>query len=239
MSFRLSAGLVASLSLVLPVLISAAGIRGTIVIERKLTRYNVSAAAGIYQRGIAVPLGDNTEDDPISFERSHVAVYLEGIADDRGAVEANGTMQQKDRRFVPDMLVVPAGSTVSFPNFDPIFHNVFSLSSAKSFDLGNYASGRTRKVIFPKPGVVAVYCHLHSNMVASIVVTPNRWGTRAAADGTFSLGNVPAGSYSVVAWHKVAGTFRKPVTLAGNDEIEVNFVLPYADGQSADSVARR
>jgi plastocyanin len=232
MYLRLLAGFAAAVALA-----CAADIRGMIVVERKLTRYNVSAAAGIYQRGGAVQLGDNPEDDPISFERAHVAVYLEGAQSSSGPAQVN-VMEQKNRRFVPDMLVIPAGSTISFPNSDPIFHNVFSLSKAKSFDLGNYPLGKTREVTFLKPGVVAVYCHLHPNMAASIVVTPSNWGTRAAADGAFSLRGIPAGTYSVVAWHKTAGTFRKRITLADGDNLEVDFVLPYAEPPSP-SLAHR
>jgi plastocyanin len=233
MYLRMLAGLAAIITLA-----RAADIRGMIFIERRLTRYNVSAAAGIYQRGGVVQLGDNPEDDPISFERAHVAVYLEGTQDHSETAQEN-VMEQKNRRFVPDMLVIPAGSTVSFPNSDPIFHNVFSLSKAKSFDLGNYPLGKTREVTFWKPGVVAVYCHLHPNMAASIVVTPNRWGTRAAADGAFSLRDIPAGTYSVVAWHKTAGTFRKQITLSDKDNVEVDFVLPYNESPSPKSLAHR
>src|SRR5579885_1593325 len=148
MCLRILAGLVATTALA-----HAAEIRGTIVIERKLTHYNVSAAAGIYQRGGAVPLGDNPEDDPISFERAHVAIYLEGAQGESGPAKEN-VMEQKNRRFVPDMLVIPAGSTVSFPNSDPIFHNVFSLSKAKSFDLGNYREGQSRLVTLDRKSVV-------------------------------------------------------------------------------------
>jgi plastocyanin len=233
MYLRMLAGLAATIALA-----RAADIRGMILIERRLTRYNVSAVAGIYQRGGVVQLGDNPEDDPISFERAHVAVYLEGTQDHSGLAQEN-VMEQKNRRFVPDMLVIPAGSTVSFPNFDPIFHNVFSLSKAKSFDLGNYPLGKTREVTFSKPGVVAVYCHLHANMAASIVVTPSRWGTRASADGAFSLRDIPAGTYSVVAWHKAAGTFHKQITLADRDDLEVDFVLPYDEPPSPKSLAHR
>ena len=105
------------------------------------------------------------------------------------------------------MIVVPAGSTVSFPNLDPIFHNVFSLSKPKSFDLGNYPKDHTRTVTFPKPGIVIVGCHLHANMSAVIVVTPNRWSTTADAQGHFTLPAVPPGAYTVVAWHKSVGIF--------------------------------
>jgi plastocyanin len=208
-------------------LLAGADIRGVITIERKLTRHNVTASAGMYQRGTAVELGSDGEGDPLAFERSHVAVYLEGGPSSAVSGAGKASIEQRDRRFVPDMVVIPAGSVVSFPNFDPIFHNVFSLSKAKSFDLGNYPKGQTRTVTFSASGVVAVYCHLHANMAAAIVVTPNRWATRADGNGAFSLKDVQPGTYKVVAWHKTAGTFRKTVTIGEQSDVEVNFTLPY------------
>jgi hypothetical protein len=137
------------------------------------------------------------------------------------------------------MVVIPVGSSVSFPNFDPIFHNVFSLSKAKSFDLGNYPKGQTRAVMFPAAGVVAVYCHLHSNMAATVVVTPNRWAVRADANGAFDLKDIPPGTYTVVAWHKTAGTFRKAVTIGERGDVEISFTLPYVESADYKPVARR
>jgi plastocyanin len=225
-------------------LLPGADIHGTITIERKLTRHNVTASAGMYQRGVAVELGANPPEDPIAFERSHVAVYIESApsATPLPAAKsdaAKASIEQRDRRFVPDLVVVPAGSTVAFPNFDPIFHNVFSLSKAKSFDLGNYPQGQTRMVTFGTPGVVAVYCHLHSNMAATIVVAPNRWATQADENGAFVLKDVPAGTYVVVAWHKTAGTFRKTVTTDGVSPAETNFTLPFVELQAAKPIAHR
>jgi plastocyanin len=222
------------------VLLQAEDIRGTIIIKRKLTRYNVTASAGLYQRASATPLGKDPDQDSIAFERTHVAVYLEGPGITglgvRGEVAA--TIEQKDRRFVPDLVVIPVGATVSFPNLDPIFHNVFSLSGSKSFDLGNYPMGETRHVTFTRPGIVALNCHLHANMSASIVVTPNRWATRAGSDGNFVIRDVPPGLYSIVAWHRVAGTFRQPVESGGTGQ-HVTFVLPFTGAPAGEASARR
>src|SRR5205085_7921410 len=168
-------------------------------------------------------------EDPIAFERSHVVVYIENAPRSAPSKTTQAVMEQKDRRFVPDLVVIPAGSAVSFPNFDPIFHNVFSLSKAKNFDLGNYPKGQTRQVAFASPGVVAVYCHLHPNMSASIVVTPSHWGTQADRAGGFTLKDIPPGTYTIVAWHKTGGTFRKTVSIGGTADAFVNFVLPYAE----------
>lgn len=226
-------------ALVASAVLAGADIHGTIVIDRKLSRHNVTASAGIYQRGMAVALGADGEADPLAFERSHVAVYLEGAPKSPVTELTKAAIEQKDRRFVPDLVVIPAGASVSFPNFDPIFHNVFSLSKAKSFDLGNYPEGQSRLVTFPTPGVVAVYCHLHSNMAASIVVAPSRWAVVAGRDGVFALKEVPAGTYTVVAWHKTAGIFRKTVTVGEKLDAEVSFTLPYAEPTDANHVAHR
>ena len=155
--------------------------------------------------------------------------------------DGNGkaAIEQRDRRFVPDLVVIAAGSAVSFPNFDPIFHNVFSLSKAKSFDLGNYPQGQSRLVTFPAPGVVAVYCHLHSNMAATIVVVPNRWATQADGKGGFALKDVPAGTYKVVAWHKTAGIFRKTVTIGEKNDAEMSFTLPYVEPKDVTSITHK
>lgn len=205
-----------------------ADIRGIVTIERKLTPRNVTPAAGLYQRGAAVALRDDSKASVLDYERSHVVVYLEGDLP-AGFSSVAGEMQQRDRRFSPDLVVVPAGSAVSFPNFDPIFHNVFSLSRPKNFDLGNYPLGETRTVKFPKPGIVSVYCHLHPNMAGTIVVTPNRWSTRVDAAGQFVLADVPPGRYTAVAWHKTGGTFRKTVEVANGRDSEIDFFVPLTD----------
>jgi plastocyanin len=214
--------------------LSAANVQGTVVIERKLTKRNVTAAAGLYQRGSAVNLSADAGTDPLDYERSHVIVYLEdepGLS--RSPVKDHSTdrvkepeMEQQDRRFVPDLLVVAAGESVSFPNFDPIFHNVFSLSKAKSFDLGNYPKGQTRRITFPSPGIVSVYCHLHPNMTASILVTPNQWSTVADARGNFVLRDVPPGTHTVVAWHKAAGFFRQTIEVTAEHGAHAQFMIP-------------
>jgi plastocyanin len=221
-------------------MLRAADLSGTIVIERKLTRRSVTPPATAYQRGVAVELGSKPIQDPLAFERSHVVVYLEG-KNDPSKIQTGAdpvTIEQQDRQFVPDLVVVPAGSTVSFPNMDAIFHNVFSLSKPRSFDLGNYSKGQTRKVVFPLPGVVYVYCHLHPNMAASIVITPNQWSAKVDADGQFHLTDVPPGKYTAVAWHKTAGFFRQTVVVTEQGAPELRFVIPFAADPADKSFAK-
>ena len=209
----------------------AQNITGTILIKKKLTKRRVTPSVSIYQRGTAVELGKDAEEDPLEFERSHVVIYLDGPSPGGidSASPATFKIQQLDRRFTPDLLVVPVGSTVSFPNMDPIFHNIFSLSKPKTFDLGSYDKGETRQVAFPKPGIVDVYCRLHPNMAATIVVTPNRWYARSDRTGQFRIQNVPPGKYTIVAWHKSAGFFRKSILVESGHDSVANFFIPIGE----------
>jgi plastocyanin len=210
------------IALVTPV--CASDIQGSVKIERKLTPRTVTAPASAYQRGQGADLGMNPAEDPLSFERSHVVVYL--VGKNLPSSPAIAAIEQRDRRFAPDLVVVPAGSTVSFPNRDVIFHNVFSLSKAKVFDLGNYPKDQSRLVTFSLPGIVFVNCRLHSNMTATIVVTPNGYATRASEAGKFTFTGVAAGAYTVVAWHKAAGFFTKTITVDGSGNAAVEFFIP-------------
>ena len=210
------------------VYLPAQSITGTIVIKRKLTKPSVTPNVSVYQRGTAVKLGKDPDQDPLEYERSRVVIYLEGPLSG-GPTTANSAapqIEQLDRRFMPDLVVVPVGSTVTFPNMDPIFHNIYSLSKSKSFDLGNYDKGQTRKVTFSKPGIVDIYCHLHPNMQATVIVTPNRWFARPDRNGLYRIPNVPSGQYTLVAWHKSAGFFRKTIIVDNTHDTPTDFFIP-------------
>jgi hemoglobin len=114
-------------------------------------------------------------------------------------------IEQRNKEFAPHVMAVPVGSTVSFPNFDGIFHNVFSLSKAKAFDLGMYKSGETRDVKFEKPGIIRLGCNLHANMSAYIVVVDAPHYVVVDADGTYSFKALAPGKYKVAAWHEPSG----------------------------------
>ena len=228
MSSRVRATIIASLAALSA--IQAADIEGTIIIKRKLSKRTITASASSYARGAAVQLEADPDQDPLDFEREHVVVFLEGSLPSR---PETAIIEQKNRRFAPDLLVVSAGSKVSFPNEDTIFHNVFSLSKPKSFDLGNYPKGQTRLLTFSEPGLVFVNCHLHPNMGAVIFVTPNRWSARADAAGRFRLTDVPPGSYTIVAWHKAVGFFRQKVRVDNKNVSGVEFFIPFENNMSA------
>jgi hypothetical protein len=115
--------------------------------------------------------------------------------------------------FVPGVLVVQVGDTVGFPNFDPFFHNVFSYSSAARFDLGRYPEGESKTAVMTEPGIVKVYCEVHNSMRGVIIVTENRFHAVVGEDGRFRIDGVPAGTYTLVAWHVDRGETRQQVTV--------------------------
>jgi plastocyanin len=206
--------------------IAAGGsVTGHVVVTKSMTKKRVSLPA--YDlRGVAVSSANKpASSNPTLDELSRVFVYLEGPGL-KAAPATTATLTQKNRQFDPEIVVVPAGSIVSFPNEDPIFHNVFSLSKAKEFDLGYYPAGQTRSVKVEKPGIVQVYCHIHPDMSAAIVVLSNVFWMRPQEGGAFNFSSVPAGSYELVAWHRSAGFFRRHITVTEGGSIDENFVIP-------------
>ena len=130
-------------------------------------------------------------------------IWLSGpAAEPRPPVQAEIGTSEKE--FSPHVLVVPVGSTVAFPNHDPFNHNVFSQSEENPFDLGLYGRDEVRTVRFERPGLVRVYCNVHAQMSALVLVRDTPWYTQPASDGSFSLGAVPPGSYTLHAWHERA-----------------------------------
>lgn len=202
-------------------------ITGHVVITKALTKERVTLP--VYQlRGVS-PGQQEPENRrsgaPGAGELSRVVVYLVGPGLSPGA-PVHAILAQKNRQFDPEVVVVPVGSTVSFPNEDPIFHNVFSLSKAKLFDLGYYPKGQTRVVKFDRPGEVQVYCHIHADMSAAILVLPTALWTRPTPEGDFSLKGVPPGNYELVAWHRSAGFFRQHVAARTGKTLKVDFMIP-------------
>jgi plastocyanin len=177
-------------------------------------------ASSAYANRIAHRAGEDTS------ELSNVVVYLGDApaAPDLPAMRAE--IRQEDEQFVPHTLAVTRGSTVEFPNFDPIFHNVFSLSGAANFDLGRFPQGQSRSRRFMKSGVVKVYCHIHSHMSAVILVFDHLYFTTAAADGTFRLSSVPVGRYTLKAWHERIGERSELLSVEGGRVATAAFTLP-------------
>jgi plastocyanin len=149
---------------------------------------NDEAPTGVIRGRVEVPSGE-----PVAY------VYVENVFEP--AVHHKEVIQQKQKQFVPRWAVVQRGTTIEFPNNDNIYHNVFSLSSGNSFDLGLYNSASEAKSqTFNEPGAVDIYCNIHPQMVASTLVVPNRYFAKVKSDGTYELAGVPSGKRKIVAW---------------------------------------
>jgi hypothetical protein len=123
-------------------------------------------------------------------------------------------------------VAVPIGSEVSFPNDDPVYHNVFSLSRPRNFNLGRYPRGHTRQVQFERPGIVKVFCDIHSHMSATVMVFNHPWFAVPAEDGRFELPAIPPGEREITAWHERLGDTTQRVRLDAGRVAEADFVLP-------------
>lgn len=119
-------------------------------------------------------------------------------------------MAQRNKTFEPHLLVIPTGSTVAFPNFDPFFHNVFSLGNGRPFDLLLYQGGASRSQRFLQPGVTYVFCNIHPQMSAVIVTVPTPWYAVSDAAGGYELPAPPPGAYHLHVWYERA----QPAALA-------------------------
>jgi len=161
-------------------------------------------------------------------ELQNVVVYVR-LPRAASVAPVRAVVRQTDEEFVPHVVAVVRGSTVEFPNDDLVFHNVFSLSRAATFDLGRYPKGETKSVTFAAPGIVKVYCHLHSHMSAVVRMFDHPHFTVVGADGRFALAGLAPGSYEVAAWHERAGEASTSVRVTADDESAVSFSLPLRD----------
>src|SRR6185437_4191519 len=198
-----------------------ADVAGKIILQKKLRRTVVAPAVYNLRAGAT----ENPTPEPRSQNPfGRVAVWLESDRPE-SVTPVTATIEQRNRRFEPELVIVPKGSSVEFPNLDLVFHNIFSLSAARSFDLGYYPKGQSRRVTFSRTGVVQVYCHVHSNMYAAVVVVPNRWAGQPASDGTFGWPDVPPGKYQLVAWQRFGGLYHRELTI-GNGPVHVAMTIP-------------
>jgi plastocyanin len=160
-------------------------------------------------------------------DRLTSVVYLDSAP--RGAFEQVETpravMDQRGERFVPHVLAITTGTVVDFPNSDRIYHNVFSLSKIRTFDLGRYAAGHSKPVRFDRAGVVRVFCDIHSHMNAFILVFSHPFFSLTDNEGRYRIDNVPPGTYNVIAWNEGVSSEALPVVVPDGGAAELDFTL--------------
>lgn len=154
---------------------------------------------------------------------SNTVIWVDDIEGSFPAPQRLAVMEQKALRFVPHVLPVQAGATVEFPNHDPLFHNVFSISESKRFNLGLYANGVTRRLIFDKPGVVELLCNVHLEMSGYIVVVKNPFFASPDVNGTYRISDVPAGRHRLRYWREDAGAAERSVDVPSTSSVTVDF----------------
>jgi plastocyanin len=135
-------------------------------------------------------------------------------------------MDQRNERFVPNLLAVMVGTIVDFPNNDRTYHNVFSLSRAKRFDLGRYAAGRSKAVTMDRPGIVRVFCDIHSHMSAYVLVFAHPYFDVASVDGRYEIGNLPPSTYAVVGWYEGQARVTRTIAVAAGTWTDLDMVVP-------------
>jgi plastocyanin len=184
------------------------------------------AAGGQHVKGRVVVIKDGHP------QSSHagVVVYLKGVPN---ALPDTSKMvfrvQQREKQFTPRVSVALLGSVIEFPNEDNIFHNVFSLSKALKFDLGLYKSGASKSVKAKKPGVIDVYCNIHPQMAAKVLVLDTKYYAMTETDGQFKIQDVPAGSYELVAWQPNGKEVSQRVTVGPGNRAELRVEVAAGD----------
>lgn len=180
-----------AVALAFPILIAATSPRSDTQIEAPST---VTLAGRV-----SLSLPPKVKVDP-----GGAVVWIPGVTIPGRPVTAD-SVTSRDKRFDPRIIVVPAGTRVRFPNVDSIYHNAFSLTPGNAFDMGLYRKGASRDTVMRNPGIVRVYCNIHPDMAASVVVVDGNAYTIAQADGTFRIDGIPPGRHEVHVWSDIAG----------------------------------
>ncbi len=178
-----------------------------------------AAQPGAVEVTVDLTLGGRAKGDA-----SGVVIYLVGFTEEPAA--AVEEVRQRNKQFQPALLAITAGQKVSFPNSDPFFHNVFSLSPARKFDLGQFKAGETKVKEFPSPGVVDVYCNIHPEMAATILVLPNRRFATTGPTGKVRIDGVPPGTWTAYGYDRRAGApVHASVTVRAGEVAHLAFSL--------------
>lgn len=210
--------------------IEGGAIAGTVHITEKLTEQRMRFSLYPGSRPAPPPPEQGARSD----EYRNIVIYLKSDAPVTAAPEERAhTMAQEGEAFTPHVLPITVGSTVSFPNLDPIFHNVFSLSATRTFDLGRYPQGDSKSVTFERTGLVPVFCHIHSDMSAIILVLDNPLYTVPDNDGRYRIENIPPGNYTLVAWHERSEPVEHAVQLQGGQILSLDITVPLENEQSS------
>ena len=178
------------------------------------------ATAGIVRGKVTLPAGGAS-----ASAAGEVVVFVDSlpqqVARTWGRRARVSRVTQAHQGFVPRVLVTTAGTTVQFRNRDGVYHNVFSVSQAKHFDLGKYPPRAVNQVTFDRPGIVPIFCDIHPGEAGWIVVMPHRFFAQPARDGSFELPRLRPGRYTLHVWHPTLGEVKRPVEVPPRGDVHV------------------
>jgi plastocyanin len=212
------AAVLSASALSFPAALATGRVEGRVSITIPVTAAPPSAAYGA--RRVERPAGRTGS------ELANVVVFIQNAPKPAELPVTRARILQENETFIPRVVAITRGSAVDFPNGDPFFHDVFSLSRSATFDLGSYPKGQTKSHVFRRAGLVKVYCHIHSHMSASIMVFDHPYFTMPRPDGTFALEAIPEGTYQISAWHERIGEHRQSIRIEAGRTSEIQFALP-------------
>jgi plastocyanin len=178
------------------------------------------------ERALNQRYGTNVEAPLTPSNPPAAVVYLEGnfTANAKATSGAVARMAQKNMLFAPDLIAVHTGGAVEFPNLDDTYHNVFSYSKAKRFDLGRYRKDeRPGTVVFDKPGVVTVHCEIHDRMRGTVLVLDSPYFQKTDSAGHYRLDHLPAGHFTVKAWINEVDVRERAAELKSGARLQLDF----------------
>ncbi|HUL68916.1 MAG TPA: hypothetical protein VLT17_01620 [Gemmatimonadales bacterium] len=185
----------------------------------------VSLAGSLWAQGNPAVSGRVTvldKDNKVAEDVGRAVIWLE-TAQPVPTPPGRADMSTENKQFLPGVVVMTVGSTLTFPNHDPFNHNVFSLSDVGPFDLGLYGRGEGKTVTFQKAGIVRVYCNVHAQMSGFVLVRDNPYFAQPSADGSFTIPDVPPGEYIVHAWHERGKEYSRDLRVppSGLDDLQL------------------
>jgi hypothetical protein len=207
--------------LAVPPALRSGDITGTVMISGDVSDQPAASIRGIYRGAPAVQ--DQQQHPP---DIPKAVVYIDGLkTPDIQPDPPRQTINQENLQFRPDLLPVLVGTIVDFPNNDHVYHNAFSYSKAKRFDLGRYEKGKSKSVLLDKPGVVRVFCEIHTHMRAVILVLENPYFTVAENGQPYRIKSVPPGDYRLTVWHERLDSQSRQITVPATGTITADFTL--------------
>jgi hypothetical protein len=172
-----------------------------------------------------VEIWENVEGQPSRLEdRRNAVIFVAGFNEPPDP-NRHAQLIQHHKSFAKRVLVVTQGASVEFPNEDPIYHNVWSRSPARPFDLGLFKAPQSRTLVFPKVGIVTVFCNIHPQMIATILVVPNTKFAVTGPDGSYRIENIPPGDWPVYAWVEGAQPIKQQVHFEREGTQQLSFRL--------------